>query len=120
MFTILLTARSWPTIFPRSRRSKSRTSELRISGSSRTSSETKGLTIALYLFSGPSWPSITALIAQSLTYYVQIACQSNVGFDITHVLYFWTANWPFRWNYDSPTGQSHKGYRQFWPGALSK
>src|SRR2546425_118708 len=88
MFTILLTARSWPTIFPKSRRSKSRTSELRISGSSRTSSETKGLTIALYLFSGPSWPSITALLAQSLTYYVQIVCQSNAGVDITHVLYF--------------------------------
>src|SRR5437763_7736615 len=56
MFTILRTARSCPTILPRSRRSKSRTSELRISGSRRTSSEKYGLTIAMYLV--PVFPGL--------------------------------------------------------------
>src|SRR5262245_13846579 len=49
MFTMRSTARSCPTILPKSRRSKSSTSGLRISGSRSTSSETNGLTIALHL-----------------------------------------------------------------------
>src|SRR5262245_26227459 len=56
MFTMRLTARSCPTIFPKSRRSKSSTAGLRISGSRSTSSETNGLTIALHLL--PVFPSL--------------------------------------------------------------
>src|SRR6267143_2421141 len=56
MFTILLTARSCPTILPKSRRSKSRTSELLISGSRSTSSEKYGLTIAMHLV--PAFPGL--------------------------------------------------------------
>src|SRR5215813_12622186 len=56
MFTMRLTARSCPTIFPKSRRSKSSTAGLRISGSRSTSSETNGLTIGLHLL--PVFPSL--------------------------------------------------------------
>src|SRR5262249_4606277 len=56
MFTMRLTARSCPTIFANSRRSKSSTAGLRISGSRSTSSETNGLTIALHLL--PVFPSL--------------------------------------------------------------
>src|SRR5215468_3603396 len=63
MFTILRTARSCPTIFARSRRSKSSTSELRISGSRSTSSETNGLTIALHLM--PVFPRLARTASNS-------------------------------------------------------
>src|SRR5215831_561239 len=56
MFTMRWTARSCPTIFANSRRSKSSTAGLRISGSRSTSSETNGLTIALHLL--PVFPSL--------------------------------------------------------------
>src|SRR5215470_17361221 len=63
MFTMRLTARSCPTIFPKSRRSKSSTAGLRISGSRRTSSETNGLTMALHLL--PVFPSVCQEILES-------------------------------------------------------
>src|SRR5262245_22861574 len=69
MFTMRLTARSCPTIFPKSRRSTSSTSGLRISGSRRTSSETNGLTIALHLL--PVFPSVVRT-ARSISFHFRV------------------------------------------------
>src|SRR5215475_8442861 len=97
MFTIRRTARSCPTILPRSRRSKSSTSELRISGSRSTSSETNGLTIALYLL--PVFPSLVRTAADQLPpLNLQVICQSNLRpLSLTSLP-------PFRWNHCSSKG----------------
>src|SRR6266568_9555152 len=92
MFTIRLTARSCPTIFPKSRLSKSSTSRLRISGSRRTCSETNGLTIALHLL--PAFPTFSGQPPNSFPLSVlQLDCQSEIGCTI-----LWTALPCFRWN----------------------
>src|SRR6266446_5188441 len=92
MFTIRRAARSCPTIFPKSRLSKSSTSRLRISGSRRTCSETNGLTIALHLL--PAFPYLFRTATDQLSLpIVQLECQSEIGCTI-----LWTALQCFRWN----------------------
>src|SRR5262245_10929275 len=100
MFTMRSTARSCPTIFPKSRRSKSRTSGLLISGSSCTSSETNGLTIALHLLPVFSQPARTAKNQLPLSI-LQLVCQSlfSAPYPLTAVTGIW-------WNRCSPTSLS--------------
>src|SRR5215467_8739676 len=101
MFTILLTARSCPTILLSSRRSKSRTSELLISGSRRTSSEKYGLTIALHLV--PVFPMFAGDPLGSAS-----TCNVATHLPIATPSPVWTGRPPFRWNRHSPKGR----YRQ--------
>src|SRR5262245_37698338 len=75
MLTIRRTARSCPTILLSNRRSKSRTSVLRSSGSSWTSSEMYGLTIVC-----TSW-AISELPLVHLTsfYAIRLVCRSGIN-----------------------------------------
>src|SRR5262249_32408822 len=115
MFTILRTARSWPTILPKRRRSKSRTSLLRISGSSSTSSETYGLTIALHLLSEALNSGLTLHRSTFSANQTQRTACHPVYSALPQLL---TAILSFRWNSYSATSCPRKLYRQCTIGAL--